>query len=396
MKVCVICFDFRKENLRRQPWRYIYELSEGLAERGFDVVIITNGDANSIDNLKIKNVRKISSFLGETQEVLEILEKEKPEVVIMLLGLTSFLRLNFRINYPVIGILTSPIYYLSEILNVGFQELKLHYNYILPHLIGSLIPSFLIRRYAKHFEYIVVLSKENMRRLKNLGVKTKIKVIPPGVDKFFLGLSDLNKVRKLRMKINPEGNPVILYFGSPLTLRGTDTLIKGFSEVRIRIPSKLLFLLRLDHQQLVTEEELLKNIARKCGASDAIIFMSKYLIPTEVKEYLTIADIVCLPFKIVISDVPISILEAMCVGKPVISTSIGCIPEILAGKGIVIDSNNPMQLAEALIKLLNDKEKAYKLGDKCRNAMYAYPRWTDYVEKFMELIRDTARKNEIK
>jgi len=76
LKVCFICFNFKKETIRRQPWRYVYEVSKGIIEKGMDVVVITDCDDTSIDkidNIKIRHVKKISSIFGETDEVLKAL-----------------------------------------------------------------------------------------------------------------------------------------------------------------------------------------------------------------------------------------------------------------------------------------------------------------------------------
>lgn len=388
MKVCVICFYFKKENIRRQPWRYIYELSKGLAEKGTDLVVITDSSAPSINSLKIRSVKKINSIFGETREVLDALKKENPDIVVMLLGLTSFLRSNFKIDKPVIGILMSPIYSLREVLNVGGREFLYHFNHIFLHLIGALIPRFLIRRWANQFNCIVVLSEANKRRLEDIGVNTKISVIPPGIDEFYLELPNNNQVEKLKNKINPENVPLIMYFTSPLTLRGMDTLVKAFAKVRRSIPCKLLILSRLEHEELVKEEKLLKEIAIKEGVANSIEIISEYLTPEEVRAYLSIADIVCLPFKIVISDVPISLLEAMALGKPVVSTNIGCIPELLIGRGLVVKPNNPEKLADTTIRLLSDKELLNELGEKARKYMATYPLWDNVSAKFVEIIQE--------
>jgi len=392
MKVSMICFDFKKENIRRQPWRYVYEVSKGLVEKGIDLIVITDTDATSIDNMKIRNVKKLNSIFGESREVLDALKEENPDVVIMLLGLTSFFRLRFKIDKPAIGVLTSPIYSLGDVLKVGLHEFLRHFNYVFIHLIGALIPRFLIRKWTNYFKCIVVLSEANRTRLESFGVRAKILVIPPGIGKFYLELPDNDKVEKLKNKINPENVPIILYFTSPLTLRGTDTLIKAFAKVRRKMPCKLIILSRLEHEELVKEEKMLKEIARKEGVVESIEIISKYLSPKEVKEYLSVADIVCLPFKIVISDVPISILEAMALGKTVISTDVGCIPKLLNGKGLVVEPNNPEKLADAMMRLLSDKKLTSEFGKRSREYIKTYPRWEDISKKFLEIIQETVNK----
>jgi len=390
MKVCFICFDFKKSNIRRQPWRYIYELCKGVIKVGINLVIISNGEKRNIemiDGIKVRYVKQLRSIFGESKEVLQVLEEENPDVVVMLFGMTSFLRLSFKIDKPVIGILTSPIYSMGEILRyLGLREIIRHFHHVSVHLLGAVIPKFMIRKWINRFKYIVVLSEENKRRLEKIGISSKILVLPPGVDELYLELPDRKAIEKIREEINPEGTPIIMYFTSPLTLRGTDTLVKAFANVRKEMPSKLVFLSRLEHKELVKEELILKEIARKEGISDSIVFISKLLKPEEVKLYVCAADIICLPFKIVISDVPISLLEAMALGKPVVSTNVNGILDLL--KGIIVKPNNPDELAKMIIRLLKDRELANIVGEDARLYMKSYPRWKDIQKKFVSIIEE--------
>jgi len=223
MKVCFICFDFKKSNIRRQPWKYVYELSEGIVEKGFELTLISNGqgqNANVLDGIKIRYVRQLRSIFGESKEVLQVLTEENPDVVVMLLGMTSFLRFGFKIDKPVIGILTSPIYSMGEILRcLGLREIIRHFHHVSVHLLGAAIPKFIIRKWANRFEYIVVLSEENKRRLEKINISSKILLLPPGVDELYLKPPDKEDIERIRKEINPEGTPIIMYFTSPLTLR---------------------------------------------------------------------------------------------------------------------------------------------------------------------------------
>ncbi|KYC45234.1 MAG: D-inositol-3-phosphate glycosyltransferase [Candidatus Methanofastidiosum methylothiophilum] len=387
MKVCVTCFEFRKKNLRRQPWRYIYEVVKGLIENNVEVVLITDVDSTGIDEINIRTLKKsINPFLIESQELLDVLNEENPDVIIMNLGLTSFLKFKYSINKPVIGVVTSPIYSFHEVLNVGFKEIFKNINHISIHILGSLIPNFIIRRYSNNFDLLVVLSEYNKKRLEKINVKTGIRKIIPGIDKSFLELPNESNVEELKKKLNPDKIPLIMYFTSPLTLRGTDTLVKAFAKVRRKVKSKLIILSRREHEELSKDEQILEKIARKEGISDSVELLSIYLEPDEVKEYVSAADIITLPFKIVISEIPLSILEAMALSKPVISTDIGCITELLNSE-LLVRPNDNSALARKILKLINDETLADKLGNGSRIYMENYPLWDDVKTSFFKLIQ---------
>lgn len=387
MKVCVTCFEFKKENLRRQPWRYIYEIVKGLNEINVDVVLITDVESKEIDGLTIRTLNgSLNPFLFESKELVHVLNKENPDVVIMNLGVTSFFKVNHNIDKPVIGILTSPVYSLREILNVGFIELFKNFKNTSIHIISALIPHFIIRRYSKNFDSIVVLSRYNQKKLEKIGVKSKIIKIVPGIDKTFLEPPNKLDVTNIKKKIVYENIPILMYFTSPLTLRGTDNLVRAFAKVRNEIKSKLIILSRREHVELSKDEQILEKIAVDEGISDSMDILSIYLDPEEIKEYISAADIICLPFKIVISEIPLSILEAMALGKPVISTNIGCIPELLNPK-LLVKPNRPSDLSMKILELINDPELLHKLGRESRLFMENYPVWDDVRISFFELIQ---------
>lgn len=389
MKVAVICFGFKESNLRKQPWRYVYEIARGLKARGHNVFVITNSPKNTaIEGIPVFGVKKISTiFKGESGEVLQILKKEKPDRVIMVLGMTSFLRTSFKIEQPVIGISTSPIYSVGELIrNLGIVDLIKYHRYTAIHIINSIVPGFLVKKWSKKFEYIVVLSKRNQERLIKKGVpREKVIVIPPGIDKEFLKLPEREKIERIRSEISPDGVPIVMYYTSPLTLRGTDTLVRSLPYLLKEKEVKLLILSRPDYNSVLKEERKLKKLAEKLDVERNLVIISKHLPPEDVKAYVSSADVVALPFKLVISDVPLSILEAMALGKVVIGTDVDGIPEIVENRGVIVRPNNPKELANAVVLVLKNEKLKSELERAAREYVVRWRRWNDVVEEFLKL-----------
>ena len=162
MKICILCFNFRENNLRKQPWCYVYQIAKGLTERGIDTCVITTGKDTTIENIKVRGVPSLDSVFGESDDVIRILDEEGPDLVVKLMGATSFLRIRQRIFRPVVGILTSPLYTTREVVGVGFDEFVRHGNYLWIHLIGALVPDALVRRASN---YTTVVLSEKIDRL---------------------------------------------------------------------------------------------------------------------------------------------------------------------------------------------------------------------------------------
>jgi glycosyltransferase involved in cell wall biosynthesis len=114
------------------------------------------------------------------------------------------------------------------------------------------------------------------------------------------------------------------------------------------------------------ERELLKNQLEKLNLTD------RALLPGYISDVYSILELMDL---FVISSftegLPMSMLEAMLMNVPVVSTRVGGIPEVLQyGKaGILVDHNTPEELAEGIMEILSDLDLRKKLVNKARNVI---------------------------
>ena len=103
-----------------------------------------------------------------------------------------------------------------------------------------------------------------------------------------------------------------------------------------------------------------------------------YLKPEQVKEYIENSKFVVVP-SIWYENCPYSILETMEIGKPIIGSKIGGIPELIEDKknGFAYEYNNINELAEKMKILFDDSETANQQGKMSRKL---------YEEKYSENI----------
>lgn len=386
MKILIICPGFQRSNIRKQPWRYIYEIARYF-QKDNEVTLITD-NSEKFPEFNIINIKKLFIPLnGESKELLDVINEISPDRCIMLMGLSSFLRIGYKINQPVIGVFTSPLYSIGELIRtVGLRDLIEYRRYTFIHIVNSLIPSYFIRKWSHCFEKMVFLSQDTEKKMIKKGFpKEKSVFIPCGIDSEFLNKPEISAIEKIKTKLSPEETPILMYFTSPLTLRGTDTLIKAFANVEKIKDCKLVFLSRIDYNDSFKEQEKLKKLAQKKNVLEKVEFLSDYLEPDEIKLYLSAADIICLPFKIILSDVPISILEAMALGKVVISSKVACIPEIIHNSQLIVD--NPEELSEQILELLSEDNLISDLGTQNSLYMDNYPSWNEISKRLLNLIR---------
>ena len=83
--------------------------------------------------------------------------------------------------------------------------------------------------------------------------------------------------------------------------------------------------------------------------------------------YLCASDLVVLPFKIVPSEPSLGVLEALSLGKPVITTYAGGLPELVDfDRGKLIRQANIEDLSIALLDLMRSPVLLAKLGAQAK------------------------------
>jgi glycosyltransferase involved in cell wall biosynthesis len=98
----------------------------------------------------------------------------------------------------------------------------------------------------------------------------------------------------------------------------------------------------------------------------------------DVPLYLAAADVVAAPQRIgpdTLGQVPAKIFDAMALGRPIVSTRVSMIPEILDDSGVLVEPGDPAGLARAIAWLLDHPAEAAALGRKARErcvARYSY------------------------
>jgi spore coat protein SA len=109
-------------------------------------------------------------------------------------------------------------------------------------------------------------------------------------------------------------------------------------------------------------------------------------------EILRTSDIFCCP-SIWNDPFPLAPLEAMATGLPVVASDTGGLPETLAyGGGIMVPPKNPMALADALEKLVNNAPLRRKMGDEARAAFKNHYLWQNVRKQYQAAILDYYRE----
>lgn len=168
--------------------------------------------------------------------------------------------------------------------------------------------------------------------------------------------------------------------------KGTDVLCRAMEKVWKEFPRAELYF--FGKESGLSREQLQALIPEK---NRALVQFMGFISQEELNRFYAKACLYVAPTQY--ETLGYTLLEAMSFGLPVVTTSVGAIPELVEdGKhGIVVPFGDPEKLAEAIIELLEDLEKRKALGENGRRKALEYsldkigPRMLKFYEKTLRL-----------
>ena len=211
----------------------------------------------------------------------------------------------------------------------------------------------------------------------------KIVVIPNGVNlwEFDIGYSKEECKKKLGL---PRDKKILLFFGYLAPYKGPDVLVNAMSKIIKHVPdTELVFA-----GKGVMRDEL-EMLSKNLGIEKNVRFAG--FVDDDLKGlYYKAADIFCLPSMMSTECYPLTILEAMACGVPIVASKIGGIPDAVRGgvNGLLVQPRDCNALANAIIYLLENDDVREKMGKKGVEEIhdYSWERIAEETEKVYEMV----------
>jgi glycosyltransferase involved in cell wall biosynthesis len=164
-----------------------------------------------------------------------------------------------------------------------------------------------------------------------------------------------------RARQGVDSHKIVMFLGTPRGHKGVDDLVEAVGSLG---PGIVLVLVGVDPA---------RGGAPRWSALPHVRVTGE--IPfDDVPRYLVAADVVAVPQRDTtdtVGQVPAKLFDAMALARPIVSTSVSMIPEILDGCGLVVEPGNVPALAGAIKRLLDDVAEAEALGRRARQVCEA-------------------------
>ncbi len=173
---------------------------------------------------------------------------------------------------------------------------------------------------------------------------------------------------KLKKNYNLTSRKVLSTFGLLSSSKNIETTLKALPRVIERHPDVLFLAIGKTHPSVVKQEgeryrNLLEEQVHAMGLMENVRFVNEYLPLPTLLDYLQLSDIYLFTSKDPNQAVSGTFSYAVSCGCPVISTPIPHAKELFRdNKGLIIDFENSDQLAEAIIRLLDDEQKRVEMS----------------------------------
>ena len=301
---------------------------------------------NILKKDKVMSYRYIIQRLYFLRKVSKYLKKNDYDKIILENHATLFLALKFRKNY---------------------KKYAEKYYYHLHNEVTSTYGCYEIMRGTQKILCVSNYIKKKKKNKLNINDDKVIKLENcVDTDKFKIKLNDKEKL-ELKKRFSIQKNDKVLLFTGRFTReKGIKELLQAVSRIDDKNIKLLIvgsFFFGTDIKNKFEEEikEYVENI------KDRVVFTG-YIPYDEINKVYAIADIAVIP-SMWEDPAPLTIIEAMASGLPIITNNSGGIPEYAKnGCAIILDKNSEVidKLKVAIINLLKDNKKLKEMSDISR------------------------------
>jgi len=359
---------------------HTYQIAKHIAKKGHNVTVLSS-KLNSCEEFD-----KMQSFKTYRVFSLSFLKN------ILLFFYLGYFVLRFRINL-VYNAVWNPCGIIS-----CFLSFALNFRYVVvahgSELYSIKLPWQTLKERLKiwlkrviqpkvynHAFKVFAVSNYIKKKLEKAGVDSKkILVFNNGVSLEEFETEQVDE--EIINKYNLKGKKIILIVSRLVARKGHDMIIRTLPKVLEKVPNAI-YLIAGDGSR----RSFLEDLTTRFNLEDNVIFLG-FVPHKHLPRLYNSCDVFIMASRE--EGFGIVFLEANACKKPVIGGRSGGIPDaIIDGEtGLLVDPQDPNDIAKGLIKILTNKRLAKKMGENGYNRVKRELTWDKIVSRMMEIVQE--------
>ena len=219
---------------------------------------------------------------------------------------------------------------------------------------------FFYKRIYRLFDFVFVHFERNRAEfLQSFDIDPKkVGVIVHGNEDIFRELRTTD-APTLRRRIGLDDKPVVLFFGTLTRYKGIDLLIEAFARVQKETNARLVITGFPFHDFDLAAHQ---DQTRKLGIEEHVTWVPEYIDSGDIAAWMELTSVIVFPYRDIYQSGALHVAQTF--GVPTIATAIGAMQDVIEDhvSGLLVPPNDTDALANALRKMLTDREFAARLG----------------------------------
>jgi len=256
-----------------------------------------------------------------------------------------------------------------------------------PKALYSLVQQQKLRRYERAIclaaDWVVAVSERDKTLLRHLVPDLKVTVVPNGVDSAFFSTF----IPKDQYSIPPSKirHLASIIFTGTMDFRPNIDAVVWFCQEILPLIKKEIFHI---HFYIVGKSPTAE--VRRLAENDAAVTVTGYV--TDIRPYIAHSKVYVVPIRMG-AGTKLKVLEAMAMGIPVVSTSLGIEGiSVTPGQDVLV-ADDPADFAAKVVMLMNDERLRSQMAARGRALMEQRYDWQNIVpelEKVYQQVRGAA------
>lgn len=237
---------------------------------------------------------------------------------------------------------------------------------------------------VNHFAFV---SKDSWKHFAYKVPARRGSVVYDGIDVLPENISE-SQTESVRQQYNiPESAKIVGMVARVAIQKDYATLVRAAARV-VAVEKNVRFLIVGDHSGMENYRRHYEEVKQMIAENDLASYFIFTDFQSDVVRFLDAMDIFVLSTHF--EGLPLVIIEAMARAKSVIATAVDGIPEIIVAEktGLLHEHEDDEQLAAHILALLQDEERAARLGETARETVKKD--WSS--ERFAEDMKNLYRK----